>query len=273
MNLFKLAANALKRTFHRPLAKLGISWVVEKKLKNTWEQQKLKKHHLLGKTEVYFYDAPGFLFGLREIFVDEFYKFNASKEHLYIIDCGGYIGLSPLYFVFEHPKAKIVSFEPDKLNYELAVKNTARYRDNIEMVNKAVWIKDGHISFKQEGNMESGIVVGLEDKKNVVQVPCLRLKDYLIEPVDFLKIDIEGAEYEVLKDIAPQLHLVDNLFIEYHGKFEESHKLLEILNITEKAGFNFDIKEAASVHAHPFLQAKVKAAFDIQLNIFCFRKK
>lgn len=273
MNLFKLVANALNRTFHRPLGKLGISWVVEKRLKNTWEKRKLKKHYLLGKTEVFFYDAPGYLFGLREIFVDEFYKFNASKEHLYIIDCGGYIGLSPLYFIFDHPKARIISFEPDQMNFELAVKNTARYRDNIEMVNKAVWITDGHISFKQEGNMESGIVVGLEDEKNVMQVPCIRLKNYLTVPVDFLKIDIEGAEYEVLKDIEPQLQMVDRLFIEYHGKFEDGPKLLEILSIVERTGFSFDIKEAARVHAQPFLPAKTKTAFDIQLNIFCFRKK
>ncbi len=273
MGIFKLALNAAKRTLYRPLSKVGISWVLEKKLKNTWDTRKLKKHNLLGKIELYYYDAPAFLFGLKEIFVEEPYKFNASKDDLYIIDCGGYIGLSPLYFIFDHPKAKIISFEPDQINYELAVKNTSGYKSNIEMVNKAVWIKDGEISFKQEGTMGSGIVDGQEVAKNVVKVPCTRLKNYLTQPVDFLKIDIEGAEYEVLKDIAPQLHLVENLFIEYHGKFEESHKLMEILNIVSNAGFSLDIKEAARVHLYPFLQAKKDVPFDIQLNIFCFRSK
>ena len=36
-------------------------------------------------------------------------------------------------------------------------------------------------------------------------VPSVRLRDYLTEPVDFLKMNIEGAEWEVLEDTEDRL--------------------------------------------------------------------
>ena len=95
----------------------------------------------------------------------------------------------------------------------------------------------------------------------------------LQKQVDFLKIDIEGAEYEVLKDIEPQLQNVQNLFIEYHGTYEQNKELVEMLTILETNGFSFYIKEATSIYDHPFSKQKRPVHnFDVQLNIFCIRK-
>ena len=103
-------------------------------------------------------------------------------------------------------------------------------------------------------------------------VEAVRLKEYLNQKVDFLKIDIEGAEYDVLKDIQPNLHFVQSLFLEYHGMFSQNKELVEILDIITKEGFHFYIKEATSVYDHPFLRStETKKDYDVQLNIFCIR--
>ena len=41
-----------------------------------------------------------------------------------------------------------------------------------------------------------------------------------------MKLDIEGAEYKVLKDIADNLGNVNNMFIEYHGTFDQNNELI-----------------------------------------------
>jgi hypothetical protein len=104
-------------------------------------------------------------------------------------------------------------------------------------------------------------------------VNAVRLKNYLTRKVDFLKIDIEGAEYAVLRDIKDDLHLVSNLFVEYHGIFQQQNELDELMSIIRTCGFNYYIKEAAEVYKTPFLRIKNPLiAYDLQLNIFCFRQ-
>ena len=84
-------------------------------------------------------------------------------------------------------------------------------------------------------------------------------------------MDIEGAEYEVVKDCAPYLHKIENFFLEYHGKANETYKLNELLKIVEAAGFKVYIKMAADNLDQPFYQKDTGTIYDVQLNIFCYK--
>ena len=68
-----------------------------------------------------------------------------------------------------------------------------------------------------------------------------------------MKIDIEGAELPVLRDCSDNLKNVKNLFVEYHGKYNEIFKLNEILEILLQNNFKYYIKEGDSVYSRPFL--------------------
>ena len=72
------------------------------------------------------------------------------------------------------------------------------------------------------------LIESQNQKANLVQTQ--RLCDLLDVKIDLLKIDIEGAEYEVIKDCESNLKNVEKLFIEYHGNYDEMHKLNSILN-------------------------------------------
>jgi FkbM family methyltransferase len=73
----------------------------------------------------------------------------------------------------------------------------------VEVNEKAIWINNDGIEFQQEGGF-SGRIPKPGDKENIVKVPTQRLRDLLAEPVDFLKMDIEGAENDVLSDCGGQ---------------------------------------------------------------------
>lgn len=227
----------------------------------------IRSHQLFGKT-VYFSNATEFVAGLKEIFLDKIYSLRLP-DRPYIIDCGANIGLSVIYMKKQYPNAEIVAFEPDNQNFELLTKNVeAGGYKNIELRKEAVWTENTTVHFSSTGTTDSHIST---KNSGSVEVATKRLKDLFTRKIDFLKIDIEGAEYQVLKDIAEKLDLVDNMFIEYHGSFEENNQFLDMLKTISDKGFHFYFKEAAPVFKQPFLQPLIKPLFDIQLNIFCFR--
>ena len=214
-----------------------------------------------------------FAFAFEEIFANKIYEQQIPPGG-YILDCGANIGLSVIYLNKIAPDAVIEAFEPDLKNFSFLERNMRAFKiNNIQLHKAAVWKENTTLSFSSEGSMSSKINNVYETGTETgTIVNAVRLRDYLIRKVDFLKMDIEGAEYEVLKDIADRLHFVMSMFVEYHGTFSQNRELLHMLEIIEKAGFSFYIKEAAVLFSHPFTKrAKHQNVWDVQLNIFCIR--
>ena len=203
------------------------------------------------------------------VFIEEIYRQKFDREYPYIIDCGANIGLSIIYMKKLYPNSKIVAFEPDETNFHYLDKNVKSFGlSNVTIFKEAIWSENTYLNFQSEGSLASRI--GNENDKTI-KVKATRLRDLLDLPVDFLKLDIEGAEYMVLMDIRDKLHFVKNLFIEYHGTFDQNHELNEILQMLTADGFRFYIKQALDTYPIPFVRKNVEG-FDVQLNIFCFRK-
>jgi FkbM family methyltransferase len=228
---------------------------------------KTHTHKLLGHT-TFFQGGLEYLHGLKEIFIDGIYD-QQLPENACILDCGAHIGLSVIFLKSICPSAKIICFEPDATNFNNLQKNILSHNlKDIDARKEAVWTESTELNFVQQGDMSSKIV---ETHANCVKVKAVRLKDFMDKKIDFLKLDIEGAEYQVLKDISEKLINIDKMFIEYHGFFNQTNQLIDMLNIVTKAGFHFYIKEAFPVYERPFLYQKNLDIFDLQLNIFCFK--
>ncbi|HYF31052.1 MAG TPA: FkbM family methyltransferase [Chitinophagaceae bacterium] len=223
-------------------------------------------------TTIHFNNGPELLHSLKEIFIDEVYRIPFKTSTPYIIDCGANIGLAILYITRQYPQARIVAFEPDSANFFFLQKNIqSNQLTNVELRKEAVWNADTTLQFASEGTLGSRINQD-GGGTDTIAVKATRLKNLLTRPIDFLKMDIEGAEYEVLKDCADSLHLVDFLFIEFHGYFNRMHELTEILQIVQSNQFAYYIREAAAVYPTPFYRSNApKYQYDIQLNIFCFK--
>ena len=222
-----------------------------------------------GRT-IHIVDAATFLEGVDEIFHKSIYEFRSSKSKPYIIDCGANIGLSTIYFKQAYPDSKLVSFEPDPLIFECLQKNIANYSfDNISLFNKAVWSSETSLSFQCEGGY-SGRIAKKGDLDNLTKVQTVRLGDFLNEDVEFVKLDIEGAETAVVKDCGDLLKNVRTMFVEYHSHINEEQDFHELLKVLSDVGFRYQIKEAYT-SPKPFLQRSLMLGMDLQLNIFAYR--
>lgn len=210
-----------------------------------------------------------FIHGVKELFVDKSYYFSTNSTEPLIIDCGANIGMSVLYFKQLHPNSKVICFEPDKNLFEILKKNIQSYNlSNVEIINKAIWKEENLVHFDANGQ-----VGGRIDQKNQgIPIKTIRLKNILNQKIDFLKIDIEGAEYDVLMDCKDDLHQVENIFIEYHSQPDSTQRLQAILEVLTHAGFRYYIKEAWPNRLHPYIEKNtMNSVYDLQVNIFGFR--
>lgn len=218
-------------------------------------------------------DSASLIFLNKEIFGSEIYKFDSLSEEPVIIDCGANIGISVIYFLMRFPNARIVAFEPDPKIFNYLKNNLESFGfDNVSIINKGLWAENCSISFFSEG-ADGGRVVDHNETKNSINVEMTTLSQHLdmYDEVDFLKIDIEGAEYVVLQECGDRLSKVKNMFIEYHSFSDRKQTLGEILSIVENNGFRYYIEHTCLKSPHPFIERKQNAGFDNQLNIFCYR--
>jgi len=214
-------------------------------------------------------DACTYLEGIREIFENGIYEYQSPEKRPLILDCGANIGLATIYFKTMYANARIVAFEPDPSIFDALEFNITSFdfRD-VQLQQAAVWIENGTVDFLPEGGFSGRIERG---GTGGLPVPAVRLRDWLDEPVDFLKIDIEGAEFDVVQDCADRLANVERMFIEYHSECDRPQRFDELLAIVRRAGFRYQIHETY-VAPKPFLERPPMMNMDLQLNVFCFRE-
>ncbi len=243
------------------------------------EERRLRKlpRRVPGNTYLFnqhigFVDALTYLKGIEELFIEKTYDITTATDTPYIIDCGANIGLSCLFLKRLYPRSRVVAFEPDPQIFTVLQRNMAAFNlSDVTLHNKAIWNAETTLDFCVEGGL-SGRLVKPGDMQNIVQVPTVRLRDFLNQPVDLLKIDIEGAETDVLRDCADNLHNVKALFVEYHSHDQERQTLHDILSILERSGFRYHIKDAYTAQ-RPFQDRPLMLGMDLQLNVFAFRSK
>ena len=89
------------------------------------------------------YDIKGFPHSRR--LMADYGRVVASGKRPLIIDCGGNIGLSALYFGLQFPEAQIVVVEPDADNFALLKRNTAVLGQRVLPLLGGVWHESGHL--------------------------------------------------------------------------------------------------------------------------------
>lgn len=215
-------------------------------------------------------DPYSFFYSYREIFIEEIYKFDSISESPTIIDCGANYGASVLYFKEIYPQAKITAVEADPKIFSILQSNinSTDYQD-ITLLNKAVANETGTISFFSEG-ADGGRIYPIEDTKAKFEVECIKLDELIDRPVDFLKIDIEGAETEVVCN-SEKLENVSQLFIEYHSFKDTEQTLAQILDKLSAHNFRYYI-HTQFCPQQPLIEESLQLGMDLQLNIYANKK-
>ena len=259
-------------------AKKKIKSAIDPKLRELRRIEKLPRYQLattdLFGPELKLVDSASFGPMYREIFDHQIYAFQSKRLAApRILDCGANIGLSVIYFKQRYPHAQIVAFEPDPKVFEVLKHNVSAMglASGVELVQKGLWDKETTLQFHSEG-ADGGHISDLDSSRsNCLEVQTTRLRSYLEEPIDFLKMDIEGAEVVVLEDCKDRLANVGALFVEYHSFSRSSQGLDQILKIMKDAGFRYLIQSNSPIPDRPFIDFDTQCVMDLQVNVFAYR--
>lgn len=212
---------------------------------------KLKRERILGyKINAFDYGTIRFLFG--EIFYKNEYLFNSKNKKPIIFDCGANIGFATIFFKWLYPESEIYAFEPDKKTFEILKKNVSQNKlENVHLFNSAISDKNGKIVFFVDTKNPGSLVMSTKQErmpKDKITVDCLSLSSFIknkgLSKIDYVKMDIEGSENEVIQDLDKnnQLKNIAKFSIEYHHKIS-GHKsqLSKFLQLFENNGFEYQI--------------------------------
>lgn len=161
-----------------------------------------------------------------------------------VIDAGANFGYHSLWFSRFCTKGNVYAFEPSPpLWVQLVAHLKLNPAATIQPQHRALDATNGEQKFfvaKQDNTGMGGFVDTGNASGTVVQVPCIRMDDFISEKgitsIDLVKIDVEGAEIRVLKGMRHILQAIrpivmvecSSATLAYHG--EKLSTLYEVMN-------------------------------------------
>jgi len=229
---------------------------LKRRLKFTWLRMTILKTHDTKNNladvldyKVKFLDFNLLRYLFNEIFLNKEYYFKTDKKSPTIIDCGSNIGMSILYFKMLYPRANIIAFEPGEETYACIEENIRLNRlESVEIHKVALSNIEGNIDFYYDEDDVGSLTMSSVYERMPKQkrtVSAVLLSSYIDSEIDFLKMDIEGAEFNVLQELHEKnkLFFVQCMAIEYHHHINKGvDNFSKILKILEDSGFGYHIE-------------------------------
>lgn len=214
------------------------------------------KRPLPGKLCLREFGSDGITF--QDVFIDNVYGclLDYMPSCQTILDLGANIGLASLYFALHHPQARIFAIEPDPQNFRLLSTNldTLIHAGRCSVLQGAVWSKETPLILQETGSPGAYNAFTMREaapaEAGKATVPGLSMAGILERSgfpiVDILKVDIEGAEVELLDGNLDWLARVRAIAIEFH---EESRAQSDFDRKMQQAGFRIVISNRHTVLA------------------------
>jgi FkbM family methyltransferase len=206
-------------------------------------------------TELTYRVNRGDVRAIAEVWLSGAYELPFPLEVRTVIDMGANIGTAAVWFVRHLGAERVVAVEPVADNAELARANLARTDAEAEVIVAAVGPAPGTARFELSPDSTLGRLGG--DGIEVPVVTPQALVDRLPrdEPIDLVKIDVEGAEQELFDVDLAWLERVRCVVIELHGDRVDWRSITSKLT---DAGFTHYPIAAADLYRGP---TDIMAAF------------
>jgi FkbM family methyltransferase len=184
----------------------------------------------------FYVESPEEFYILKEVFVEKDYNL-LSNENYVVFDIGMNIGISSLFFALKDNITKIYSFEPVLETYSQALYNfdlNKKYSNKIEPFNLGLGGYTRTEKVLYDPQMKGNCGIRLESSPNIsiekaeeIEISIVSIEEVIKDIFDrhinqkiVLKIDCEGAEYEIVRKLKDEnlLKQIDILMIEWHDK-------------------------------------------------------
>ncbi len=139
-----------------------------------------------------------------------------------VIDIGANVGATAVYFASHYPDARILCFEPSPSNVRYLYENT-KHLPHVSVFNVGLADRDTQtrLYLGKFHCLQHSIFRGWGVEENYEEVVIRRASAALgglITGRCILKVDCEGCEVSVLRDLRPVLDSIDVVYIEYHSE-------------------------------------------------------
>lgn len=160
-----------------------------------------------------------------------------------VVDIGGHIGTFTLFVASKSKTANIFVFEPLPENFKMIKRNLLLNGiKNVKLFQLAVGSRVGRqiLHIDSENNGANSFYESDSDK--IIQVNTTTLKEIFlvnkIKEINLLKIDAEGAEYDIILNCNNQdLKRIRKIVLEYHDYLSPIFDIKKIINKLTSSGF------------------------------------
>lgn len=180
-----------------------------------------------------------------------------------VLDIGGHFGFFSIQMANKFPACKIYTFEPAPRTFKILENNVKNNEiNNIEIFNYAVGAEENEISFYENEDLECSSIYETKNGGEKVIVSAITLNNIIdnnsIKTIDILKLDCEGAEFEIIYNNLNILsEKVNCIICEYHTGIRKDKDVRLDLVLPLKYA-NFDVETFKINESLGFLYAQNK---------------
>lgn len=230
-----------------------------------------------GKTEIVVDAKPGAQFWVRVNTTDRFVVWEIWNAKIYddartpieeddtVVDIGAHIGVFAVRAAKTAHRGRVFAYEPSSKNYKLLTRNRELNNSgNLHIDNRAVAGSRGTVPLylPAENGVLSSLLHDWSVFKEMVQAISLAdiIAEHDLKQIDYLKIDVEGGEYDILLDCPSEtLAKVRHIVMEYHeyAGYKQNH--LELVEVLTSNGFNVVVEGGIFPQKYIFGTGIIKA--------------
>ncbi len=219
-------------------------------------------------------DGLSMVSNLEVIVVKGWNDFSSKKENPIILDCGANIGISVLNYKRLFPEARITAFEPDPDIVQYLRRNLkTNSADDVEVIEAAVWTQEGKSKFFCEGVDGSRLISNDDNYSETIVVRTVDLSEYVFSEIDFVKMDIEGGEFEVITHLGEKLRAIDSMVVECHIDNKDVAPFGSLLQTLALSGYCVSVNPYGAWRDLVKQPTKLPYEFDQYILVAAWRSK
>lgn len=164
--------------------------------------------------------------------------------HPRIVDAGGHLGLASLFFLHRYPGCRLTTIEPNPHIASLLRRTLAPYASRVTVHEAALSTAEGTTEFHITTDNPLNVTGGLENREapergvTRLTVKMLDARKVLAEPVDLMKLDVEGHEFTLLPLPLFEPTHIRNLVIEFHDVHQHTERFQALMRLlVEERGY------------------------------------